>query len=44
MVSYYDYSRKQRYALGITDTLFRLAVGVEDVEDLIDDLEQALRK
>jgi cystathionine beta-lyase/cystathionine gamma-synthase len=44
MMSYYDYSRKQRYELGITDTLFRLAVGIEDVEDLIDDLEQALRK
>jgi cystathionine gamma-synthase len=44
MISYYDYSRKQRYKLGITDTLFRLAVGIEDVEDLIDDLAQALRK
>jgi cystathionine gamma-synthase len=44
LVSYYDYSRKQRYELGITDTLFRLAVGVEDVEDLIDDLAQALKK
>ncbi len=44
LVSYYDYSRKQRYKLGITDTLFRLAVGIEDVEDLIDDLAQALRK
>jgi cystathionine gamma-synthase len=44
MVSYYDYSRKQRYKLGITDTLFRLAVGIEDVEDLIGDLAQALKK
>jgi cystathionine gamma-synthase len=44
MISYYDYSRKQRYKLGITDTLFRLAVGIEDVEDLIGDLAQALRK
>ena len=44
LVSYYDYSRKQRYKLGITDTLFRLAVGIEDVGDLIDDLAQALRK
>jgi len=44
LVSYYDYSRKQRYELGITDTLFRLAVGIEDVEDLIDDLDQALKK
>jgi cystathionine gamma-synthase len=43
LVSYYDYSRKERYKLGITDTLFRLAVGIEDTEDLIADLEQALR-
>jgi len=43
LVSYYDYSRKARYKLGITDTLFRLAVGIEDTEDLIADLEQALK-
>jgi len=42
MVSYYDYSRKDRYALGITDTLFRLAVGIEDAEDIITDLERGL--
>ena len=42
LVTYYDYTRKQRYELGITDTLFRLAVGVEDTEDLIADLDQAL--
>ncbi|HUW19020.1 MAG TPA: aminotransferase class I/II-fold pyridoxal phosphate-dependent enzyme [Sedimentisphaerales bacterium] len=44
MVSYYDYTRKERYRLGITDTLFRLAVGIEDVEDLIDDLDRALKQ
>lgn len=44
LVSYYNYSRKQRYALGITDTLFRLAVGCEDPEDIIADLDQALKK
>ena len=32
----------QRAALGITDTLSRLSVGIEDVEDLRRDLEQAL--
>ena len=31
-----------REALGITDTLIRLSVGVEDIEDLIGDLTQAL--
>lgn len=44
LVSYYDYSRKERYALGITDTLFRLAVGIEEPEDIIADLDQALKK
>ena len=44
LVSYYDYSRKARYALGITDTLFRLAVGIEDAGDIIADLDQALER
>jgi cystathionine gamma-synthase len=44
LVSYYDYTRKQRYELGITDTLFRLAVGIEDADDIIADLRQALEK
>ncbi len=33
---------EQRAALGITDSLVRLSVGVEDVNDLIDDLRTAL--
>ena len=32
----------RRAALGITDNLVRLSVGVEDVEDLVADLERAL--
>ena len=44
LVSYYDYPRKERYKLGITDTLFRLAVGIEDAEDIIYDLQQGLKK
>ena len=44
LVSYYDYTRKERYKLGITDTLFRLAVGIEDVGDIIADLERALKQ
>jgi cystathionine gamma-synthase len=43
-VTYYRETRKQRYALGITDTLFRVAVGVEDADDLIADLDQALAR
>ena len=34
---------EQRAAIGITDGLLRLSVGVEDIEDLIEDLDQALR-
>jgi len=44
LVSYYGYTRQERYKLGITDTLFRLAVGIENVEDIIRDLEQGLKK
>lgn len=42
LVSYYDYSRDERYELGITDTLFRLAVGIEDTDDIIKDLTNGL--
>jgi cystathionine beta-lyase/cystathionine gamma-synthase len=34
---------EDRAKLGLTDSLLRLSVGVEDVEDLIADLEQALK-
>jgi cystathionine gamma-lyase len=34
--------KEQREALGVTDSLVRLSVGVEDVRDLIDDLKTAL--
>ncbi|MBY0122221.1 bifunctional cystathionine gamma-lyase/homocysteine desulfhydrase [Bacillus sp. S/N-304-OC-R1] len=33
---------ERRQELGITDGLIRISVGIEDVEDLIEDLEQAL--
>lgn len=33
--------REERLKVGLTDSLIRLSVGVEDVEDLIGDLEQA---
>jgi len=33
---------ERRAQLGITDGLIRISVGIEDVQDLIDDLEQAL--
>lgn len=34
--------RADRLAVGLTDSLIRLSVGIEDVEDLIADLKQAL--
>jgi cystathionine gamma-lyase len=35
--------RAQRLSIGLTDSLIRLSIGVEDVTDLIADLEQALK-
>lgn len=35
---------EKRQLIGVTDNLIRLSVGVEDVEDLIADLDQALKK
>ncbi|KAI9027474.1 Cys/Met metabolism PLP-dependent enzyme-domain-containing protein [Phycomyces nitens] len=37
-------SPEDRAVLGITDTLVRLSVGIENIEDLIADLKQALDK
>lgn len=34
----------EKTLLGVTDTLIRLSVGIEDVEDLIEDLRFALEK
>lgn len=34
--------RAQRLEAGLTDSLIRLSVGIEDIEDLIADLEQAI--
>ena len=36
--------REERLKVGLTDSLIRLSVGVEDVEDLVQDLEAALGK
>ena len=41
-ISYYHCTRDERLALGIKDGLIRLAVGVENAEDIINDIEQAL--
>ncbi len=41
-ISYYDYTRQQRLAVGIKDGLIRLALGVENAEDLIADIGNAI--
>jgi len=42
LMSFYELSTEQRRAIGIRDNLVRLSVGVEDPEDLLADLAQAL--
>ena len=42
LMSYWDIEREERLKMGITDSLIRLSCGVEDVDDLIADLSQAL--
>ena len=44
IMSYYDLEPEERSELGIKDNLIRLAVGIEDSIDLINDLGQALDK
>lgn len=36
--------RAERFKIGLTDTLIRLSAGIEDAEDIITDLSQALSK
>jgi cystathionine gamma-lyase len=35
--------KEEREALGISDNLIRLSVGIEDMDDLVNDLDQALK-
>ena len=41
--SHISFSREERQKLGIGDGMIRLSVGIEDAEDLCQDLDQALR-
>ena len=43
MASHRELSPKHRARLGINDNLLRLSVGIEAVEDIISDLDQALK-
>ncbi len=42
--SYYELTTEQRRQVGISNELVRYALGIEDADDLIADLEQALEK
>ncbi len=44
LMSYYELSTEARAELGIPDNLVRLALGIEDTDDLIADLAQALER
>ncbi len=41
-MSFFDYPEDFRHEIGMVDNLVRLALGLEDVDDLIADLKQAL--
>ncbi|NKB67295.1 MAG: aminotransferase class I/II-fold pyridoxal phosphate-dependent enzyme [Candidatus Latescibacteria bacterium] len=43
-ISYYDLSHEERLAIGIKDELVRYSVGIEEADELIADIEQALGK
>ena len=38
---YYEMGAERRASMGIADSLIRVSVGIEDVEDLLEDFEQA---
>ena len=42
IMSYFDTDPEVRLTMGISDELVRFAIGIEDTDDLIADLEQAL--
>ena len=44
LMSYWDYPPAERQSYGITDSLIRYSCGIEDADDLIADLEQALTR
>jgi cystathionine gamma-synthase len=42
VMSYFDYKPEERAVFGISDNMIRMSCGIEDTEDLIEDLKQAL--
>jgi len=41
-MTHYGVPKEQREQYGITDGLIRMNVGIENIQDIINDLEQAL--
>lgn len=41
-MSHRHYSKEEREALGIGDSLVRISVGLENIEDIVEDIERAL--
>lgn len=41
---FYELGSKQRESMGIKDSMLRFAIGIEDEQDLLNDLNQALEK
>jgi O-acetylhomoserine (thiol)-lyase len=39
-----EYTKEEKETMDVSDGLIRLSVGIEDVEDLMEDIEQALHK
>lgn len=42
LMSYYELTTEEREKIGIFDNLIRFSIGIEDTEDLLKDLQQAL--
>ncbi|MBA2745531.1 MAG: PLP-dependent transferase [Flavisolibacter sp.] len=42
-MTHYGVSKEQKIKYGITDGLIRMNVGIENIEDILEDLEQALK-
>ncbi|MFN8527135.1 MAG: aminotransferase class I/II-fold pyridoxal phosphate-dependent enzyme [Anaerolineae bacterium] len=42
LMSYFEKTTEERLALGMKDNLVRFAIGIEDTDDILEDLEQAL--
>jgi cystathionine gamma-synthase len=43
-MSFFDYPEEYRRSIGMVDNLVRIALGLEDMDDLVADLKQALSK